>query len=154
VTTKTKALPDAATAHKLVEDAAAKVAALPETERVASLSVGDMVQQGDVYLLRVKDKSQPAKDKTGSRQLAPGNNPGARHVIDPDADVTVYPSGIAGGLEALGVPVASHALLGPLVRALSRFTLMHPEHGHKDMPAGCYQTLFQVDAVTMQRVQD
>jgi hypothetical protein len=157
--TKTKTLPalSAAEAHALVERHAQAIPELPACERIESVRVGQMIAQGDVYLLAMPEGTKPEAGAKvqASRQLAPGNHPGARHVLDPDATVTVWDRGC--GIDAVRKvcpEIEAHALLGPLFVAESRVTLMHPEHGHKDIPAGCYQTFFQVDAVTMQRVQD
>jgi hypothetical protein len=145
----TSTTPKSATeAHEHVQQAA--LAAAQRTTELTALSVGEYVHQGDVYLVRVRDGVLPyRKQLAKGRQLAPGNNPGARHVIDPDAEVTIYTEGVSGAVDC-----AKHALLGPLVVAESAFTLMHPEHGHMKLPAGTYQTLFQVDAVTGRRVLD
>jgi hypothetical protein len=122
------------------------------TVRIARrVEVGDVFHQGDVYLHRASDH-HPRGRPWGSRQVAVGQQIGARHVVE--GAVAVY----AGVTLPPGVTapawVDAGALLGPVVVAADTFRLTHPEHAHHRLPAGVYQVTYQADYSTRRRVVD
>lgn len=126
-------------------------------ERIGSPSVGDVVRQGDLYLVCIEEL--PPDGKRAPRQLAPGNTQGSRHVAE--GECVVYspksPAAVATliGSACRGAEVPE-PLIGPLVECLGETTIAHPEHGAKILPAGTtwavvYQRAF---ADEVRRVQD
>jgi hypothetical protein len=113
-------------------------------ERIGSPSIGDVVRQGDLYLVCVENVSGEA---TSNRQLAPGETQGSRHVLSGDCAIFIkhncggkYPS----------------ELVGPAFRCDGDVTVEHPEHGHKILTAQTswvvvYQRAF---AEEIRRVRD
>lgn len=134
----------AAEAREQVAQAAVKK---QDVRRVESMEKGDVVRQGDVYLVRIEDGAGVGAERKNN-QLAPGVSKGSRHIL----------SGPATTYEPVGVPsgcgISDTALLGPVVVASDRVVVTHPEHAHIDLPAGKYQCLYQMDARTQRRVQD
>jgi hypothetical protein len=104
----------------------------PDVRRVASMAVGEVARQGDVYLTRV-DASHKRGKAISDRQLAPGTTKGSRHILaTPEAK--------------LYAPAEPGPLTGPVVDSPTRRVYVeHPEHGHLDLPLGCYQTTYQRD---------
>lgn len=144
-TTDTAKTIETVTTHKADQDV--RVCRRIEIGRVAA-------HQGDVYVHRVAD-DQPRGKPWGTKQVAVGNQVGARHVAEGE-DVHVY-AGDPSSAAAL-MPKFSddqrEACLGPVVVAKSEWTLTHPEHAHHRLPAGTYQVTYQWDAQTMARVAD
>jgi len=124
-----------------------------KTERIGSPSVGDVVRQGDLYLVCVD--SLPQGSITEDRQLAPGTTQGSRHVLQGDCvihkGVTVsdYPSNQA-------VSKIHPILVGPAFYCKGEVTVTHPEHGDKILPADTtWQVIYQqVWADEVRRVRD
>lgn len=116
------------------------------------IELGTAIQQGDVYLHRVAD-DHPRGKRLGTRQVAVGQQVGARHIADGDG-VEVY----AGDALPPGLRCPEWAqpgdMLGPVIVADRPFCLAHPEHAHHSLPAGVYQVTYQLDYSTRQRVQD
>ena len=113
-----------------------------ELRMVRTIEVGQFVRQGDVYLQRVESKKPAKSTEIKDRQLAPGNTPGSRHVVE--GDVKLYK------------PAGADPLVGPTIVAPERFTLTHPEHAHVSLPSGQYACTFQRDFMQEERarVQD
>lgn len=131
-------------AHEEIERLA-KVNAVPEVRRIQAIAIGKIVRQGDIYIHAV-DQAHARGKRLMSRQLALGNTMGSRHIAEAPAKLfegTMLPSWCD-----------RRTFLGPLVESKKRFTVTHPEHAHVDLPAGCYQITHQMDARTMERVQD
>lgn len=115
-----------------------------KTETIATCSVGDVVRQGDVYLVCLD--CLPDGKPTLMRQLAPGSTRGSRHIL----------TGRCRIVNANGFQVAelvsrlikgadvSPTLVGPAFECLGAVTVTHPEHGHKVLPKGsAWVTLYQ-----------
>jgi hypothetical protein len=154
VTTKTKTQPkprNAAEAVNRITDAPAET-----TERDnRGMKVGDVAHQGDVYVVRVEKREDvyrlnrllgPARErgeKTGNRQVAPGETMGSRHVVA-GKGVTMYaPAPGASPLE------------GPTIEAEREWSLDHPEHARHGFGPGTYVVTFQRElAEEIRRVQD
>lgn len=100
-------------------------------EIIGSLSVGDVVRQGDLYLVNIGDT--PTKGEVSNdRQLAVGNTIGARHIAEGSCIVRRGPETVEalhglGGAHA-AVPVE---LVGGSLEIRGKTTITHPDHGHK-----------------------
>ena len=101
-----------------------------ELRWVRTCRPGDEIRQGDVYLYPTAAPADPGRE-VSSKQLAPGDTPGSRHIVE--GSVLIY------------APPAPGVLQGPLVHAQERFTLTHPEHAHISLPAGWYEVRYQRD---------
>ena len=117
---------DASKAHELIEAFAPKA----DIRFIEVLAPGEAIRQGDLYLISIPPYANPGKG-SGTRQLAPGETQGSRHIVEGDVDVITV--------------TTKDPLIGPVVVGKSRFTLTHPEHAHFSMPAGCYQVRYQRD---------
>lgn len=127
---------------KKIEEKA--VISKPFTRHISEMNIGNVIRQGDIYVEKVDDNHHHASDKA-MRQLAIGNTQGSRHIADGDVEIFS--------------PSEKSPLVGPVVKAQSRWILTHPEHGHFSLPAGCYQVRYQRDyaserAEEIRRVQD
>lgn len=121
-----------------------------ETETIGTASVGDVVRQGDLYLVCLAEPCEGALTK--SRQLAPGTTQGSRHIAEGDCEV-VDPSNRGELAKQVSVPVE---LIGSVVLAKGHTEITHPEHGNKVLPSGTvwavvYQRAYADD---VRRVQD
>jgi hypothetical protein len=123
---------------------------------VGTASVGDVVRQGDLYLVCLE--SLPPGTKT-RRQLAPGETQGSRHVAEGDCEVYQprEPAAVSRlvGVACRGADVPAE-LVGPIVECHGDTTITHPEHGHRILPGGTvwavvYQRAY---AEEIRRVQD
>lgn len=112
-----------------------------------SLAVGDVLRQGDLYIVRIHELPigrKPRKD----RQLAEGDTQGSRHVLEGDArlfdleQVTDVNREIA---KACGPMNLREYQIGPVFEVgADGATLAHPEHGNRALTdPGCYATVFQ-----------
>lgn len=115
-----------------------------KTERIGSPSLGDVVRQGDIYLVAIK--SLPSGKKTENRQLAPGNTQGSRHCLEGKVEI----------IEKGSLDKVPEQLCGPAFKCVGDVTVSHPEHGHKVLPKGTvwqvtYQRAFSEE---IRRVQD
>lgn len=128
-----------------------------KTERIGSPSLGDVVRQGDIYLVCIEQAPSGMTSKTN--QLAPGNTLGSRHIVVGNCRVI---SGFNRGrvLDQIYAYVKGSSvhinLVGPVVVCLGDTTLEHPEHGHKVLPgdtvwAVVYQRAFGED---VRRIED
>lgn len=125
--------------------------------KIGSPSVGDVVRQGDLYLVCLEEL--PESGERAPRQLAPGSSQGSRHVAEGECAVylpkspAVVAKLIAVVCRAAEVP---EQLIGPLVECIGETTIAHPEHGHRILPAGTtWAVVFQrAYAEEIRRVQD
>jgi len=134
---------DARTAYEDVRSAAEAICS-DAHETIRTMSPGDVVRQGDLYLTRL-DCEPPGGVPSGARQLAPGTTRGARHVVQGDCDVLQVPERAA--VEALRrvIPGADASqIVGPVIRARGPATITHPEHGDRTLPGhSCYLVTYQ-----------
>ncbi len=107
-----------------------------EQRFVRTIQLGEFCRQGDVYLTRVAG-THPRGPATANRQLAPGLTKGSRHVAH--GAVEVFES------------AADDPLTGPVIFALERFELRHPEHADFLLPSGTYEVRYQRDWAAEQR---
>lgn len=119
-----------------------------EIRFIDKIEVGKVVRQGDLYVHRVETEHPKGKELP-IRQLVPGSSNGSRHVAEGAA--TVFEGkALPGWMPAARADV----VMGPVVSSDDRFTVSHPEHAHVSLPPGCYQVTYQLDAQSLQRVQD
>ncbi|MDH4230324.1 MAG: hypothetical protein OEW11_11390 [Nitrospirota bacterium] len=125
-----------------------------EIRNISELEIGDVAQQGDVYLHRVP-ADWPRGDVLGTRQVAVGDSVGSRHVAEGD-NVAVHagvklPDGVR---PPTGFSTAD--LLGPvIVCGPGGMVLTHPEHAHHRCDGeAVLQVTYQVDLSTDSRVAD
>jgi len=103
--------------------------------RIGSPSVGDVVRQGDLYLVCLESLPPGVKHQ---RQLAPGTTQGSRHVAEGDCAVYMpkEPGAVAQVISRINGAEVPVELVGPLVDCMGETTITHPEHGHRILPAG------------------
>jgi hypothetical protein len=139
---KTKTI-DARTAYAEVARAAEAIRS-DAHEAIATLSPGDVVRQGDLYITCLEGEP-PGGRPAGTRQLAPGTTRGARHVVEGDCDVLEVPDAAAITALRRVIPRADAGqFVGPLIRARGPVTITHPEHGDRTLPGdACYLVTYQ-----------
>lgn len=137
----------------------AKAKRQKEYRLVREIAVGQVVRQGDVYLVRLPDNAKLGKE-TKNRQLAPGTTKGSRHIVDGTAklftDWAAPKELFEETAKALGVHRENilRALMGPAIKSDGAFRVTHPEHADFTLPGGCYGTYGQLDPKTLARVRD
>lgn len=128
-----------------------------KTETIATASAGDVVRQGDLYLVCLSDA--PKGEATKNRQLAPGSTQGSRHVASGKCEVSLASDrdAVAAMINRLvkGADIPAQ-LVGPVIRCKGEVTITHPEHGWKVLPDGStwavvYQRAYGEE---VRRVQD
>lgn len=111
-----------------------------QTQAVGTVSPGDVIRQGDLYLVALGVNNATGDlTPTSDRQLAPGTSQGSRHVIQGAAKVyrAANPDLVAGLVNRLVKGAAVEPdLVGPVVQTVGPCTVTHPEHGDFDLPAG------------------
>lgn len=133
----------------------AATTASPDVRVCRRLEIGQILHQGDVYLVRVAD-DHPRGAAWGSRQVAIGDTQGSRHVAEGDVSVWAgvdLPPGFKAPAWLNGAN-PKPIFLGPVVEARSTWTLTHPEHADHECAAGTYQVVYQADARQRARVAD
>ena len=138
---------DAQEAQQIIERTA-KENMVSNIRRIEKMEVGKVVRQGDIYIHRVADTHERG-DLQGSRQLAPGESMGSRHVAELPAEVYQGKKKPEWYSDRI-----INALLGPCIVSLAPFKITHPEHAHVELPAGTYQITHQMDGKTRQRALD
>jgi hypothetical protein len=119
-----------------LQDTAQRIAKR-ETQRFPeAASVGDCVRQGDIYITLLDNiPAGYERQAKWNRQLAPGNSPGSRHVLDSRTGVRCYLNPHATEFD------------GPVLVLNRERELTHPEHGNWILPPNVY-------AISYQRTQD
>ena len=136
----------AARAFSQVQEAAEKIKN-DEPATVGTVSRGDVVRQGDLYLVAITRLPESCKP-THERQLAPGTSQGSRHVLTGECEIFMADPAevarlVAEACEPRSVAVPPE-LVGPVFRTLTEVTVTHPEHGDRTLPAGeCFATVYQ-----------
>lgn len=123
-----------------------------ETERIGTMSSGDVCRQGDLMIVCIP--SLPAKRTPRTdRQLAPGTSQGSRHELV--GSVELFDGDKAQVAALIGKPIPEQ-LIGPVFRVTGECELTHPEHGNKILPVGdCFAVVYQRSfAVEARRVLD
>ncbi len=125
-----------------------------KTETIGSPSVGDVVRQGDVYLVCLNDDVQVPSCVERQLQLAPGTTQGSRHVLNGKFTSKQL---AADEVNKLDPEFKVHQeLCGMRLSLHTDCELDHPEHGNKILPANTewgvvYQLAF---ADEIRRVRD
>ncbi len=127
-----------------------------KTETIGTASAGDVVRQGDLYLVCLPEPQHGRA--TRERQLAPGTTQGSRHVASGKCTVRlVDQQRVADQVNRIvkGANIPQQ-LVGPVIHCKESVTITHPEHAHKVLPADSvwavvYQRAF---AEEVRRVQD
>lgn len=133
-------------AHERIAESAK--APLTEARVVTKMKAGEFARQGDVYLERI-DGLTKGWSETKNHQLAPGTSPGSRHVVSQGPRLFVSPTANPTDRTKQGT-----RLLGPQIVAKEAFTVEHPEHAHITLPAGTYQSSYQLDFNQQRAVRD
>lgn len=126
-------------------------------EKIGTASLGDVVRQGDLYLVCLGDMPEGAESK--ERQLAPGSTQGSRHIAKGRCRILV-PKDRSSVAELIARVVRGAAipdeLVGPVIRCVGDVTIEHPEHGHKCLPKGSMWAVVYQRALAkeIRRVQD
>lgn len=122
-----------------------------ETEAIGTASVGDVVRQGDLYLVCLEEL--PDGKPIDGRQLAPGTTQGSRHVLAGECRIVTADQ--AEVADRIGHDVQPE-LVGPVFRCDAECTVTHPEHGDKVLPQGtAWAVVYQrAYADEVRRVQD
>jgi hypothetical protein len=126
-----------------------------KTEKVSTMSIGDVVRQGDIYITRIASLPNSAKP-INDRQLASGTTQGSRHVLKGGSLYSADASELAKLIKSASGATIPVELIGPVFVPEADVTIEHPEHGHRILPRECigavtYQRAF---AGTIRRVQD
>lgn len=123
--------------------------AMPEVRVIREMKIGQVVRQGDIYIERVKEIEGKGK-AVKSRQLAPGNTKGSRHIVDESPSVKIWESSPALGSRA-------RFQVGPAIEAVGDFAVSHPEHAWVRFALGvkaAFQVWFQADFARKERARD
>lgn len=125
-------------AFRKVEKSAEKIRN-DETAVVGTVSVGDTVRQGDVYLVCIGGLPKTLTP-ISNRQLAPGDTQGSRHILE--GDCRIYDADKAETMALVQKALAPRTvnlaapLIGPVFECLGDVEVTHPEHGNRVLPAG------------------
>lgn len=120
----------------------------PQTRITLAMAVGDVIQQGDVYLQRLSDDFDLSDyHEVQDRQIVPrdgtgDSSTGARHVIRQSPACRIM----------IPNTQKDNPLVGPVVVAPCGFYLDHPKHADHDVrEAGVYQVTYQKDCLAEER---
>jgi hypothetical protein len=106
-----------------------------DSEVVQAVEPGDVIRQGDVYLVALDSKPKKAGAFAG-RQLAPGDTQGSRHVAEGDCEI--YQPEETDAIRILNrlIPETrgETQFLGPVIVAKGAVEITHPEHGNRTLP--------------------
>ncbi len=109
------------------------------------VEIGDVVRQGDLYLVRIHELPKSRK-KRSNRQLADGDTQGSRHVLRGKAQLYDVDAQQAIALLKKAdrrFDVRDYQV-GPGIQIEEPATVEHPEHGHRTLTEpGCYLSIFQ-----------
>ena len=100
---------------------------------IAKMEIGQAIRQGDVYVTKIKEIPPEFSMPTMKAQVVDGTTKGSRHELE------MTPS-----LRIMKNPNAT-ALQGPCFSSSETVNLLHPEHAHFQLPAGCYSITYQQD---------
>lgn len=116
-----------------------------ETATIGTVSKGDVIRQGDIYLVAIGSLPKTRK-QIKERQLAPGTSQGSRHILEGVCNIYQCNAEEVITLICKAVPNADlHAeLMGPVIETKSGCELTHPEHGNRILPDGeVFASVFQ-----------
>jgi len=105
-----------------------------ETRVIDTIKIGQAIRQGDVYLVRIKQKPPESElIPTLDPQIAKGDTKASKHILVQTPTLRIYKLKNAGPLD------------GPVIESSEQINLTHPEHAHFKLPSGCYSTHYQQD---------
>ncbi len=107
--------------------------------RVHLTGLGHEIRQGDIFLYPIEPPNLDGLKEIESRQLAPGNSKGSRHIL-------------AGKVRVFD-PGSSDPLDGPIFEQIERGLLEHPEHAGDSLARGWYKVRFQLDLMAANRAR-
>lgn len=118
-----------------------------ETAAVGTVSVGDVVRQGDLYVVAIGGLPATLRP-IAERQLAPGISQGSRHILKGECEIFEPDKQHAMALIVRALApkkVELHeVLIGPVFRTIGEVEIDHPEHGNRVLPAGeCFAVVYQ-----------
>jgi hypothetical protein len=128
--------------HKEIKKKASHT--LKKVVEINNINVDQHVRQGDIYIRRIKLITGKIEVKT--RQLAPGETKGSRHIVADSPHVKLFEGYSGSGIVDF--------MKGPQIEAKESFTITHPEHAHIKLPSGSYQVTYQMDYLLQERVRD
>lgn len=112
---------------------------------IATMSPGDSVRQGDIYVICLDVDPERASEFVG-RQLAPGVTQGSRHIVEGECELfTPDPTSATEIINRL-VPSTKNVpqLFGPVIRTTGTVEVTHPEHANVTLPCdGSYLVTYQ-----------
>lgn len=123
-------------------------------ERIGSPSVGDVVRQGDLYLVCLE--SPQGRREVAERQLAPGTTQGSRHVAEGDCVIRVDEVTVTVNDHENNSAMVPSQLIGPAIECRGEVEIAHPQHQNKILPAGTnWAVVYQRKlAEEIRRIQD
>lgn len=129
-----------------------------ERQTIGTVSAGDVIRQGDLYIVALGKKPAFQLEPISERQLAPGTTQGSRHVVSGEAKLFTPDEPAAAELVnrlVVGATVDPR-LVGPVFLAGSECELQHPEHGDFALPRDeWFLTVYQrAHADDVRRQQD
>lgn len=149
----------AVTASKAYKEVVSAVEKIKNDDHaaIATMSAGDVLRQGDIYIVAL-DKPIPYGQISHSRQLAPGDTQGSRHVAEGDCEIFLVGEhkAIATLNRLIPATKGQQLFIGPMIHARGDVRITHPEHGDRTIPGDCsylvtYQKAF---AETVRRQAD
>ncbi len=116
-----------------------------EAATIGAVSVGDVVRQGDLYLVCITGLVDLKQLKaTKERRLAPGNTQGSRHVVKGKCKVYGSNVAVAAAVMRAAKTEVPAILVGPTIEAKGPIEIDHPEHGNRILPgAEVYAVVYQ-----------
>ena len=112
-----------------------------EQNTVGTMSLGDVVRQGDIYIVKIASLPKSVKPRTNP-QLVPGDTQGSRHTLVGgfelyDAEDKQELANLIQEARKLSAPPPVE-LLGPVFKTKEKenCVLAHPEHGDHILPPG------------------
>lgn len=118
-----------------------------EPATIGTVSLGDVIRQGDLYLVSIGGLPRTLR-RLKSPQLAPGSSRGSRHILvgdfeifepEPEHVMALIARAIAPRTFESYVP-----LVGPVFRTHGQVEVTHPEHGNRLLPGGeCFAVIYQ-----------
>ena len=124
-----------------------------QVRTVGEMTKSQYIRQGDLYLTigNIEDKGAIRT----SLQLVPGNTTGSRHCITESPYVTSYESLAKPITIAINGETKIARFPGPLIVALSEWSINHPKHGWMTkIFQGVFQAWQQCDYTHQRQVKD
>jgi hypothetical protein len=123
-------------AFRQVQAAAEKIRN-DEPATIGTVSPGDVIRHGDIYIVAIP-KLPTLRKSTKNRQLAPGTSQGSRHTLKGDCEIfDADKAEVIADIAKVVKGVELHEpLIGPVFKTIGQVEVEHPEHGNRVLPAG------------------